>query len=560
MKRHIDEKRCKVLKNGSHKPLSVDNNSIIVDEINSLKKQMADLKNTSIANNVTNTETVDNNSLIVDEINSLKKQVEDLKNTSIINNITDTETVSDVDSLTETISDTSEHTNMIEIQESPNTFEDIPQSDEQIYKRLDEEAGYNYSKEHPMDGIRYESDRDKYDLVIDNKHNRSDDLHKLCELNRVNILGKFSGSVAEIHQVCKKLIKYRNNNIVSFWAKINDDIDPLFDIKHILTLMNVSDRTERRLKQRVSNDNKFIYFEPNEYDGYIVRELIDEKTMYQIVLDSRSEFSKSFKSDISDMLITLRKKGEIRLVIANMPSQQQQRRKGTIAKSQLSDLFLKDVIKVVNGGLDATDVDDMEYVEGLIKTGEEIHLTSYLNDHVMYFFITNILNPDNHVICKIGYTSNINKRIGTLSNEYGGTNFHLIGLKKIKNISDEENFHYMLKHRYPQLMYNGAIVKSVHKEELYIFDKCLWEEFSLLVDYYPEKILSMGDILNEYKVGTIDQETMKMMLRITESNIELEKMREMNKLADNSAKVDKDVMVLLLKVMKNSMDWKRYTK
>jgi len=258
-------------------------------------------------------------------------------------------------------------------------------------------------------------------------------------------------------------------------------------------------------------------------------------------------------------VITLRKKGEINLVIANMPSQQQ--RKGTIAKSQLSDLFSKDVIQVVNGGINATMVNDMAYVENLIKIGEGIRLTSYLNDHVIYFSITNIFNPDNHVICKIGYTSNISKRIGILSSEYEGTNFHLIGLKKIKNISDEENFHFMLKHRYPQLVHNGVMIKSVHKEELYIFDKCLWEEFSLLVDYHhTEKILSMGEIINEYKIGTIDQETMKMMLRITESNIELEKMREMNGFIDKSGTVDKDVMALILKVMKNSIDWKRYIK
>lgn len=481
--RHIKEKRCKILKN-------TNTDTSIMDEMKSLKTQIAELRN-----NVEN------------RIKNVTQDTDNETETSV-------DTITDIDIL-------------VEKPKLTDNCDIVIKNDEQIFKQVDEEAGYKFSKDHPMDGIRYEHDRNKYDCVIDGKHNRSGDLHKLCELKRVNLLGKIGHSVTEISQMCKKIIRYQNRYIISFWTKIVDDIVPLFDITHILSLIDVCDRSERRIKQQIEDINKFIYFEPNECGGYTVRELIDEKTMYQIVLDSRSDFSKTFKSDVSDLLIALRKSGEIQLAITNLPKKKQSKR--VISQSHLSDLFSKEIIHVINGGMKTTNDNDMTYIKDLITTGEKIRLSLYNDEHVMYFFITNILSADNYVVCKIGYTSNINKRINTLVTEYEGTQFHLIGLKKIKNISDEESFHSMLKHRYSQLIYHDAVVKLVQKDELYIFDKCLWEEFSLLPDFHNnERTLSMSEIINEYKIGTINEEMMKLMLKIMESDIELEKIRLTN--------------------------------
>lgn len=209
-------------------------------------------------------------------------------------------------------------------------------------------------------------------------------------------------------------------------------------------------------------------------------------------------------------------------------------RRGTISQSNVSEIFSREIIQVVNGGMRTNNDDNMIYVKELIKKGENIRLSSYANEHVLYFFITNILSDIDNVICKIGYTSNINKRIHSLVNEYDGTMFHLIGVKRIRNVSDEENFHSLLKQRYSQLVYNDITIKTTHKDELYIFDKCIWEEFVGLVEYQPErKALTINDVMNnimsEYKNGTIDRETLVLMLRVMENNIELEKMRYDNK-------------------------------
>lgn len=534
LKRHIDEKRCNILKlnNGGSQ-------STLIDDVKSLRKDIEDLKNMN-KNILHDTENDDDTKINDDVVISVDNHVNVIKEqTQLINNniididvrsltINENITISDEKRLTTNIND------IVSDVQSPTISENIindekplitsnnMMSDEQIFKFVDEEAGYKFSEEHPMDGVSYESDRKKYDCVINGKHNRSIDVHKLCELKRINILGKSGISVAEIYQVCKKIINYQNKNIISFWTKIKDEIDPLFDINHILKLMNISDRNERRIKQKIENTNKFIYFEPNEYHGYIVRELIDEKTMHQIVLDSRSAFSKSFKSDVSDILINLRKSGKIQLVNTNLSQQ----RKGIIPHSNLSEIFSKEIIQVVNGGMKTTCDDNMMYIKDLVKKGELIHLSSYINDHVLYFFITNIESEKDHVICKIGYTSNISKRIHTLENEYVGTQFHLIGLKKIRNVSDEENFHSTLKHRYSQLIYNNITINKSHKNELYIFDKCLWEEFTLLPEFHNvDRMMLITEIVHEYTNGKMNEEMMKLILNTINNQIELEKMQ-----------------------------------
>ena len=53
----------------------------------------------------------------------------------------------------------------------------------------------------------------------------------------------------------------------------------------------------------------------NAFGGYTIREFINEETMYQIILSSNSEFSKSFKKDVSKILCQLRK--DEQLIITN---------------------------------------------------------------------------------------------------------------------------------------------------------------------------------------------------------------------------------------------------
>lgn len=347
-------------------------------------------------------------------------------------------------------------------------------NDDTIIKQIDSDAGYNYSKEKPMDGISYNEGKGKYLMRIDSKQKYGTNLSKMCDSMRREIINKNGKTKTEIVAVCKKVIKYQNKNLISFWYKHNNEINPLFDIKHILMLLDVDERQMRNIKSQIKDESKFIYFEPNEYNGYITRELIDEKTTYQIVLDSRSEFSKSFKSVVSDILIELRKNGAVQF---NKPVKEK-----SIIKSTLSDTV--NTLSVANGintGIKLSD-DKMRFVLYLIQKGQQIILNPYNNEHVLYFFITNIQHPNDFVICKIGYTSNIIGRCKQLENEYEGADFHLIGIKRIKNEQQEQVFHALLKSRYSQLVYNGIEIRKIQKEEIYIFDDCLWNEFNTIIE------------------------------------------------------------------------------
>lgn len=405
-------------------------------------------------------------------------------------------------------------------------------TDDEIITKVDEESGYKISKEHPMEGVSYEKDRDKYDCVIDGKHNRSNSIHKVCELKRKYVLGNLRHGMVEISQTCKRIISYQNKHIISFWYKHENEIEPLFDVRHILKLLDVSARQCERIHNIIKDDSKHIYFEPNKYDGYTVRELIDEKMMYQIVLDSRSKFSQSFKSDISDMLINLRKNGDIQLAI--IPQQRQ--RRTTISHYDEQNLFISDQN---NMGMKSTNEEHMKYINELIRKGQNIRVQQYNGKHVLYFFITNIKH-DEYIICKIGYTSDIIGRIANLPTEYDKSEFHLIGIKCIKNEHREKKFHSSIKHRYPQLKYEGVEINDTRKTELYIFDKCLFEEFNKVTDRlstHTSDTNTMFYALIEKSINAgVSNDILKLIIETHSKELEVKKLQtelELQKLKTN---------------------------
>ena len=404
----------------------------------------------------------------------------------------------------------------------------VSMTPDEIMEKLDVDAGYKISKEHPMEGVAYEKDRDKYDCVVDGKHTRSIHVKKVCEIKKNDILGKISSSTGKISQVSKHLINYQNTSILSLWHKHGEDIDPLFDIKHILKLLDVKTSQMYSIMGQIKDENKYIYFDPNKYDGYTVRELIDEKTMYQIVLDSRSKFSQAFKSDISDLLINLRKSG----VIQFMDTSQRQRRM-TISHYDDPTLFVTDTTNI---GMKTNNEEHMKYINELITNGKEIRIQKYSREHILYFFITDIKYED-YVICKIGYTSNLTDRINSLPTEYEGSIFHLIGVKRIKDEHKEKKFHSLIKHRYPQLQYNGIELNDTRKTELYIFDKCLLEEFNDIKDEQHhtshesiplheliEKSVKLG-LVGDVLKAVIDAYAKEMELKKVRAELELQKLK-----------------------------------
>lgn len=212
--------------------------------------------------------------------------------------------------------------NMVTVQQYTHIVGEVEKTN--IIKIFDIEAGYEFSEKKPMVGISYDEPKHRYKTMINGKTIQMKELNTICDMKKQSLLtGTENGlSVTEICHVFKTVSKYNNENIISFWTNTNNEITPYFDIMHIFKLINVNDRQKRRIKTSITQI--YYYFEKNEFGGYIHREMIDEKTMYKIVLDSRSDFSKTFKDDISQLLIDLRKSGQIQITSNIQPQIQQQ--------------------------------------------------------------------------------------------------------------------------------------------------------------------------------------------------------------------------------------------
>ena len=355
----------------------------------------------------------------------------------------------------------------------------------ELVKTIDNEVGYVFSDNKPMNGIKYDAKNSRYRSKINGKSVYFQKLEEICDLKKKEILTQKRHSMSEIGQKFLSAIKYQNKSIITFWTQHEDKIIPLFDILHILKLIDVSERQEERIRKQLNDMHMYCYFEKNEFGGYIYRELINEDTMYKIVFDSRSEFSKSFKDDITKLLIALRESGQIQFT-NTMPLVRNRRQSFSDVDTRNAYIdFRTDIQQPI--GMKLTNTSNIIFIKNMIRKGEQIRLQKYVKSHVMYFFITNIRHPDDLVVCKIGYTADIVERINSLSKEYAGSYFLLIGIKGIKNEQREKEFHDLIKSRYSQLVYNDIKIGRTQKTELYIFEKCLYEEFSYIKDKCDKK-------------------------------------------------------------------------
>jgi len=100
----------------------------------------------------------------------------------------------------------------------------------------------------------------------------------------------------------------------------------------------------------------------------------------------------------------------------------------------------------------------------------------------MYFFIITLEDPQNlnRILCKIGYSCDLLKRIVSLQNEYK-CKFYLIGLKLVHSVQDEKEFHNLLKKKYPELSVDLKI-NNIDKDESYVFDIELYKTYLNYVD------------------------------------------------------------------------------
>jgi len=98
--------------------------------------------------------------------------------------------------------------------------------------------------------------------------------------------------------------------------------------------------------------------------------------------------------------------------------------------------------------------------------------------------LTNIKHPlfPDRIVIKIGYTADISNRLTGLLQEYKCDFMHLCGIVSIPNEQFEKDFHRLLESRFPRAICDSIRIKNVDKDELYLGDTEVVNEFFGLVN------------------------------------------------------------------------------
>jgi hypothetical protein len=176
-----------------------------------------------------------------------------------------------------------------------------PPSVDDIEKELDMNVPkYNkFTDTHPMEGVSYDKANKSYKIKY------TSNTFKNCQKAIQVVYEKMSEEFGKIFsgKLCKQNFVYKNKNFVSYWIHDN----PYFDILHVIQAFGYG---EKHSRNKYNSFSKFIslrIFHKNEFGGYILRELINEVSTYELILDSNNPLSKSFKKDAAKILSDLRK-------------------------------------------------------------------------------------------------------------------------------------------------------------------------------------------------------------------------------------------------------------
>jgi prophage antirepressor-like protein len=333
---------------------------------------------------------------------------------------------------------------------------DGEKTEEEIEELLDQKIpSYNrYTEKNPMHGVGYCNSKKLWRFQKDEVDKTSKNLTNIVEMAKSTILSKAPGGLEKDSDYTKKIqFTYQNHYFMSYWY----EGAPHFDIQHIISVLNLKSTSWHEKYNGFSEKISYLTWHENKYKGYILRELIDETTMYELILSSNSDISKTLKKDVAKILVELRKSGKLditndKIAITDKPI--------TTVK-EVKPISLAEDYPV----LSYENPDDILHVRSLIKTGTKITLSKYLDYNVMYAFVAQIKTPHKDVIIKIGYTEDIAKRYKSLKAEYK-CDIYLINIRFVSGRKDEEAFHEMMKIWYIQLM-EPYSVKSKEKHEFY---------------------------------------------------------------------------------------------
>jgi len=165
---------------------------------------------------------------------------------------------------------------------------------------------YNFfTGTHPMMGVTYDGNS-QYLIQYGSTSTHNTNLHVACttvqELMTASLSIKKRERIISNKDIIKKSCVYKDYCFIPYWYKK----EMLFDIHHIIFLLNMQETCLMSKYNTWANTIKYYCWHQNQFGGYVLRELISEKNVYQIILSSRSEISLIFRNSIIDIPISLR--------------------------------------------------------------------------------------------------------------------------------------------------------------------------------------------------------------------------------------------------------------
>lgn len=335
--------------------------------------------------------------------------------------------------------------------------------DENLEKELDEkcERYMKFTESNPAEHIKYDKTNKNYILVIGKTKNTSNNVKKLKDKLHKKYKDDFQDKFQEF--VLTKNFSYKNKKIIVY---ITNNNKKYFDINHVLNLVCKNNKNDKYLEYK--DKIKLFDFRDNKYDGFYIKEFIDQETFYNMMLHSNNVFAQQFKNELAPLLDKLTNVGS--LIIKD----------GKLDLNIHKQTNESKITSIENRCIYNQTFDNVQLTEFIKQRIENIKITGwnkYIKRNIMYCFITNLKDPYNHnrILCKIGYTYNLINRIISLKKEYT-CKFYLIGLKLIESENDEKEFHKLLKTKFPEFVIKYQI-NDKDKDEIYVFDLTLYKEF-----------------------------------------------------------------------------------
>lgn len=337
-------------------------------------------------------------------------------------------------------------------------------SNEEIQSELDNKIPIycGFDKDHPMNGVSYIKSSQKYlvryddlNTTIKNVNTACDKIKEKMEYGNFKIFDNYDMQ----HFVYLKLY------FISYWI----DGKSYFDIQHAISVLNLKTTSWNNKYNEFKSQISHYIWHQNEFGGYILRELINNTTLFELVMSSNAPIARHFKRDVAEILSHFIETNQIKITKDKVVSKKP---KG-----------IKDMDTERDNTLDKEDIhicsydspQDMEYVMNLIDKNPAISCDKYAGKHVLYAFIIPLRSKHRYIIIKFGYTEDLAGRFKSLKKEYN-SKVYFVKAKLITGEADERRFHKHFRMTKPTLIEKYQ-TDSTEKVELYKLSP-------LIIDYF----------------------------------------------------------------------------